>query len=360
VSEFPHAAKEPFAVCSLGRAQQPSLKLETKMRYREMTLGLKRIDKKKWQYADCHPTRVELAALDYLRAEGWRGYFSEYFDFDHTLLVMMCFCNHDWYIYGKAEPRDFDMPHGRTPDLPIRTIDDAFLHARDGYWDFDEHHLYYRDLIENARSFDERKISLILGLWQERRVKSSFVGMAGYSPRDARELHEEDLISYFRARGGIDYFLDLIDSRYPARRQELLGRTRRLAAQLVESDDFEQEGGVRELIQEAGYYLGVLRSAREMPAVDTWIEEISSQRETALASEALNLSQDIGKYTAEFGSRADVRSIGAVLDLVIWKDSVACVEVKSPNDKLKPHQISQLIKDMEGGRNSWVINVVED
>ena len=127
----------------------------------------------------------------------------------------------------------------------------------------------------------------------------------------------------------------------------------------MESDDFEQEGGVRELIQEAGYYLGVFRSAREMPSVDTWIERISSQCETALAPEAIKLSKDIGEYTAEFGSRAEMRSIGAVLDLVIWRDRIAYVEVKSPNDRLKPHQISQLVKDMEEGRNSWVINVVE-
>ena len=329
------------------------------MPYCEETITLKRIDKKLWQYESCSPKRVELAALDYLKSTGWRGYFSEHFDFDHTLTVMMSFCNSSWYVEGKADARDFAMPNGVTPDLPIRTIDDAFLFATDGYWNFDNHHFSSADLYENAQSFMEVDICRLLRIWKERGVEAFFVGRAYHSPRPATELNSDDLLSYFRARGGSTYFIDLLRSRFPASRQKLLSRSRLLSERLVESENFDLEDKVRDLVRDAGYYLGVFRSAKKMPEVEVWAEKIELWNYTPLSEEAVVLSADIVNYLAQTRCNPAGYNVDAMLDLVIWKDRVANVEVKAPNDKLRPHQVSQLLKDKEAGRLSWVINVIE-
>lgn len=353
------------------------------MDYKEETLPLKRVDNKKWQFGDLSPKRVELAVLDYLKSEGWHGYFSEHFDFDHTLAVMMCFCNSDWYINGEVEPRDFDMPGGITADLPIRTIDCVFLFSKDGYFDFDTHHFLYEDLIGNAKSFCQDDIPKILKIWKDRNVSAPFIGMAHCSTRHASEIDEEALVSYFSARGGTPYFLDIIQRRFPKARQELLNWAKVLSKKLQSTwwpeFDLDDEGAVEaarvklseslnfgddeaeanSLISDADYYLGVRRSAKEMPAVEAWIDQFLSLKRTPLTEEAIELAQDIGKYQALRYSNYEGIHNHAVLDLVIWKDKIGSVEVKSPNDKMRPHQVAQLIQDKKDGKISWVINVVE-
>lgn len=42
---------------------------------------LKRLGRKLWQHEDNSPKRVELAVLDYYRSKGWKGYFTEHYDY---------------------------------------------------------------------------------------------------------------------------------------------------------------------------------------------------------------------------------------------------------------------------------------
>ena len=79
----------------------------TAAEYKTETITLKRHDKKKWQYEDCEVTRVEWAVIDYLKTKGWKGYFTEHFNFDNPILVVMCWCNHDKFLKEKRKGLGF-------------------------------------------------------------------------------------------------------------------------------------------------------------------------------------------------------------------------------------------------------------
>ncbi|AGI67244.1 hypothetical protein OAN307_c15710 [Octadecabacter antarcticus 307] len=312
------------------------------MTYQTETIALKRLDKKLWQYKDCTPTRVELAVLDYLKELGWHGYFTEHFYYDQTLMCMMCWCNRDSYFAEKRK------------SLAIKNLGDVFYSAKDGFWGVDSHKLYHRELMENARRFTEESIPKILATWQKRGVKSNIVGRAYLKPRSAAELDAESLISFYRARGGLDYFISYLKAFFPDERQLLLYRAQQNFRAMKESH------GDMMLSQEAGFFLDVFNSANPR-TIEEWMSDIKNQPTclTNSDNDLLELAQDIKEFRQQSSQRLHGWKTKANLDLTVWKDSVASIEVKAPRDRLLPHQKEQLELDIKNGNKSWVIEVAE-
>lgn len=315
-------------------------------------IKLKRLGPKVWQFRDCEPKRVELAVLDSLISKGWQGYFTEHFDYDSTIFCMMCWCNRDSYFKEKRKTSEI-FKHRDS-------LWYAFNHASDGFFDFNNHKFSHGDLMAHASSFSEEMISKILQAWQERSLKSPVVGLAYLSSRSACELDANKLISFYRARGGLKYYLDYINYFYSYEIQELKERSKILDIRLKEK--YGYDAPLRNLLNENdGNFLRIYKNNPPQPvALQKWITEIENCDFFELKEEFLQLAQGIRKYWRCKELEHNPWKIHASLDLQIWKEYVANVEVKAPNDRLRPNQKDQLELDAKLGRKSWVIEVDED
>ena len=311
-------------------------------------IKLKRLDRKLWQYEDQEPKRVELAVLDYLSARGWQGYFSEHFDFIETLLCMMCWCNRESYFEEKRK------------SLRISGIDEAFDFATDGYWPFEQHKFSHSDLMENAHSFQKEKIPRILETWIERGVKSPVVGKAYLKDRPATELSAEKLMSFFIAQGGLDYFIDFLEHFHCEARQRLKHRRKTLDVKI--KAEYGYNSSLRNMLEKAGVHLRIYKDTDVAPtalAIRNWIKKIAEFEKSELQLELLSLAKDVETYWEKRRPAEERWSRKAVLDLTVWQDAVSTIEVKAPNDRLRPNQIEQLHLDAKHGKKSWVIEVEE-
>ena len=319
------------------------------MKVEEVTL--KRLDKKLWQHLNYEPKRVELAVLDSYKDRGWRGYFTEHFNYDETLILMMC-----WPDHKKI---------GSTTYLGIPDVHHLFHRARDGFMQ-DEKSVNFsrRDLIENAKTFQVSDIPNILKLWQAKpRFKKPFIGKAHLKSRHASELCAGDLVSYYNAIGGKGYYVNYLEDRFPENLQILSSRARKLTEEVRARSDLGPTPNLMDscmafwnIIIAARYPLGKYMSDTGLARFSKATLEKSPQD---LANKIVDLAYAIIEARREHEKAFQPPK--AVLDLRLWRDGeVADVEVKAPNDRLAPHQIAQFEQDKRDGRNSWLVNVFEE
>jgi len=311
-------------------------------------IQLKRFGKKDWQYNDCPISRVELSALDYFQSHGWDGYFTEHYDYDATLIVMMCWGDHNKFPKYSSDIDQFSI---MTPNC-------LFDKSADGIWDY--HNTFdWDELITNAENFTEGKIKEILELWVKRKIKGFFIGRSSHNPRQANDLSERKLISYFNARGGKSYFLDLIKNQYPKERYSLSKKSKEIFKAIKSS--YRDKGDNEQLFQiscELPTILGIVRSVNELN-FESLQAQIMSCEPCVLREQLAELFTEIETFRAtedQFSRNLPI----AELDLVIWKDGeVMSVEIKAPKDRLRPNQQQQLIWDKARGRKSIVVNIQE-
>ena len=315
---------------------------------------LRRIERKLWQFGNSPPKRVELAVLDYLQIQGWKGYFSEHFDFDRTILIMMCWCNRQSYFDDKRR------------SLPHENLNDYFNFATDGFWNHGLHKLSQANLIQNAENFSVEVIPKILESWQKRGVKGLAVGSPYFSKRDSKSRHATDLdaellASFFKARGGLEYYLDYLKHFHGTESQKLKNRRKLLDRKIRKAynDDIPRE---LSLVLLDGTYFQIDPSPDNHVRgknISSWIGEISNLSYFDFKDELIKLAQDLQRHLEKLSTTQTRWTKKADLDLIIWKDSVVSVEIKAPNDRLRPHQREQLEYDNKNGIHSWVIKVHE-
>jgi hypothetical protein len=320
------------------------------MKYFTQEITLKRHARKLWQFGQKTPARVELAVLDYFLSEGWNGYFTEHFDYDETLIFMMCWPDHEKI--------------GSVSYLDIPEVHHLFYRASDGFIRDEKTVTFSRaDLLNNARNFQKSDISGILALWKSKpKFKKPFIGRAGLKYRHASELCESSLISYCDAVGGKDFFLDYLERRFPAHLQEMFSRARDLTEEVRKRNDL---GPMPNLMDSCMSFYNITNAARYpigkymTPAGIKRFSDNTLKREPRfLSEEIVNLANEIIKARHE--NLSVYSPPEAVLDLKLWRDgSIANVEVKAPNDSLRPNQKNQLIKDDNENINSFVVTVRE-
>lgn len=314
-------------------------------------LFLKRLDKKLWQYRNYEPTRVELAVLDAYKNLGWRGYFTEHFNYDETLIFMMCWPNHKRI--------------GSTTYLGIPDVHRLFHRASDGFMQ-DEKTVSFsrRDLIDNAKNFHDSDIPTILELWQAKpRFKKPFIGKAYLKSRHASELCAEDLVSYYNAIGGKEHYVTYLEERFPENLQVLSSRARKLTEEVRARSDL---GPMPNLMDSCMAFYNITNAARYPLGKymsDAGLAQFSratlEKSPHELANKIVDLAYEIIEARREHEKAFQPPK--AVLDLRLWRyGEVADVEVKAPNDRLAPHQLAQLERNVENGRKSWVVNVFDE
>lgn len=311
---------------------------------------LSRFGKKLWQYRDFEPTRVELAVLDKYKDLGWRGYFTEHFNYDETLIFMMCWPDHNRI--------------GSTTYLGIPDVHHLFYKASDGFMQDEKTVDFSRcDLIDNAKNFQDSDIPNILELWQAKpRFKKPFIGKAHLQSRHASELCAEDLISYYNAIGGKEYYIKHLQERFPKNLQLLLSRARKLTEDVRARSDL---GPMPNLMDSCMAFWNITNAARYPPRKymsDAGFSRFSratlQKSPRDLACKIVDLAREI--IEARRQHEKEFQPPKAVLDLRLWRDAeVADVEVKAPNDRLAPHQLAQFEQNKKDKRNTWMVNVFE-
>ena len=310
-------------------------------------IQLKRFGKKEWQYKDCPIKRVELAALDYFQDHGWDGYFTEHYDYDATLIVMMC-----WGDHSKLPKYSSDISN-----FSIMTPNCLFDKSADGIWQYNNTY-DWNELIANAEKFTPDKIKEILAFWVKRKINGFFIGYSDFTPRKANELLEKNLVSYFHAKGGKRYFLELIKSKYPQERYFWSKRAKKIFTEIKLG--YRNKGENKQLFDIACGLPGIVGVLRNDDLnFERLQEQIKSCEPCALRERFAELIAGIEIFrSTEDQSRWNLPI--ARLDLVIWKEGeVVNVEIKAPNDRLKPHQKQQLLWDKAHGIKSIVVNVQE-
>ena len=312
------------------------------------SIQLKRFGKKEWQHKDCPINRVELAALDYFQSYGWEGYFTEHYDYDATLIVMMCWGDHS----------KFPKYTSNVDKFSIMTPNCLFDKSADGIWDYNNT-FDWNELITNAENFTPSKIKEILELWCKRKIKGYFLGRSCHKPRQAEELSEKKLLNYYNARGGKGYFLDLINNRYPKERYFLSKKAKMVFKEIKSS--YRDKGENEQLFRiscELPTALGIARSVNELN-FESLQMQINSCDPCLLREQLADVFSEIEIFRStedQFSRNLPI----ADLDLVIWKEQeIMSVEIKAPNDRLKPNQQQQLNWDKERGRKSVVVDVQE-
>ena len=320
------------------------------MSFELQSIKLRRLDKKVWQFKDYEPKRVELAVLDFLTEQGWNGYFTEHFDYDETLIFMMC-----WPDHNKI---------GSVTYLDIPEVHHLFYRANDGFIRDEKTVMFSRaDLLNNAKNFRKSDISKILALWRAKpRFKKPFIGRTGLKYRHASELSVDHLISYYDAVGGKEYIIDNIEKRFPARFQELLSQARSLTEEVRGRNDL---GKMPNLMDSCMSFYNITNAARY--PIGKYMSEAGLNRfcENTLKREPRFLAEKIVSLAREIILERHKKDqvfppIDAVLDLKVWRQNEAVsVEVKAPNDRLSEQQKKQLTRDNEEGKKSFVVVVDE-
>ena len=150
---------------------------------------------------------------------------------------------------------------------------------------------------------------------------------------------------------------------HSSERQQLKSRYRVLHTELKNSQWFNNlpsDDAFIKLLHKVGTNLGIYSDVdgpRTDESIQNWVDKISEYDGIEFKDELLKLAMDIQGYWKRRDSTQSQWCWEATLDLVVWKESVASVEVKAPNDRLKPHQTAQLKLDEENGKKSWVIEV---
>ena len=318
---------------------------------------LKRLDQKVWQFKDNAPTRVELAVLEYLKDQGFSGYFTEHFNYENTLLGMMCWCNRDSYFTEKRK------------SLAVNRISDAFDYAQDGFYTsppFKTHKFYHSDLFHNAEMFTSEKIKEILTVWQRKNVKSDFCGRRYLKPRPASDLSADELISFYYAKGGKDYFLSYLEHFFNSEVQALKKRSRD-SIELLYQNPSDNLDVLRTDLWSSSLHLFQCLSKGTRVAwdqsnhhLDELNSKISAVPDVKIRDDLFSLARDISDYILTKSDGIDRWLIYSVLDLEVWdSQGVASVEVKAPRDRLSVSQKKQLEADVKYNKRSWVIYVHE-
>ena len=179
------------------------------LKYKNEIIYLKKHGPKKWQYKSYEIVSVELAVLDYLKDNGWQGYFTEQFNYDELLIQMMCWKNHSVFPTPKlSDPENFHL----FPRICL------FAFAKDGYWKHCAHEFTCEELLNNAINFQLSDIPKVLNDWNNQKAKFRKTRNGERARKDWQKLCDlkaSDLISYYQASGGKEYFLELINKKYP-------------------------------------------------------------------------------------------------------------------------------------------------
>ena len=280
---------------------------------RDITINLTKVGPKLWSYNNGEARRVELAVLDYFRAQGFRGYFSEQEDYFSKLIVLCA-----WPI-RRPWPRWLS---GWEP---------LIRYCSDGLLKNISHNKSYMDIRDSVLNFPSDQMEETIKKFIELELKDAvWFGKR----RTSADLNLDDMLSFYHAVGntGLVEYLDqrLSKERFDAKNY--------LSTQLriTGVEDYLRQNFKSDRINLINYafFMGV----------DNWrnsYEIIYSKVLPNMTNPVLAVDLDkIAEFAYEQRKITEAkRSSEAILDLTMWdRHGAAYAEVKAPKDRLQSHQ----------------------
>lgn len=323
----------------------------------ELEFHIPRVSAKRWKLLAGGEDVVEVAALEQMVSLGWKGYFTERFNF-WELCVLVC-----------------GMPFGRTRQGNVRSVKNArdiffyganglLFMGRDGYIKI--HERSYAEVCDEIACVSKIEFEYKFDCLRDTKIKSKYIGVVGGRPAHASQLDKKMLLSFFdavgvsgilayiqknysqkklsamvRLQGYDDEFYDLM-YRFRGPTQRLLdvapeAAERGCGYELLFQPAFHFEGGFQANIEKCVKFSGYIRD-----------EELAARINAACC-----FSQEWRNNLLH--DRRQTR-----LDLQLWNDiEVGIAEVKAPNDRLSPRQVETLRCATEKGERNFLIYVYD-
>ncbi|WP_417240696.1 VRR-NUC domain-containing protein [Celeribacter halophilus] len=298
-------------------------------------IKLKRREKKRWQFEGNSPKRVELAALDYYRAQGWHGYSTDGPSYHSILYMLMALPSLSKKVMREVCSVEMLMLSGGAEGLRSHpyTFDDVVKTLQ-------ERNLARETVIgtlETALSANIRSRPL----WLSQQYVDPEEVWALYLAVGKEKLAKDLLDVFPICRRRAYTIIATLDREYPAGKYEKLwtnsdiGQPLLLHMSVFHPEQFLRRGQENHLVK-------LRRLAKSG----------NTQAHKDLASEIRVIDDCL-----EWASRRS--GLGHFLDLVLWRDNgeFAYVEVKAPNDRLRPNQAKRIEKYLQDGEATWVLDV---
>lgn len=305
--------------------------------YPKKEITLTRLGKKLWQYKDNTPKRVELAVLDYYRANGWHGYSTDGPSYFSILHILMAIPSLDLSSLKRFSSLDELMLFGGEDGL--RT-----------------HPYSFEEVVRtsNERCLTENCLREVLEASEKAGIRSRpFWAGSQY-------INVSEICSLYKAFGKVRLNQKLLEM-YP--------ECRRLTTTIVSTLDREYPKGKYERFWAKGNFGRTLCMHMSVFNPQQFKKRPEDNHLTKLRAVALSgnsrlhqeLIEDIRVIDKYLRWKEKYSELIHYLDLVLWSDSgdLAFVEVKAPNDYLAPHQTKRIKRHIHDGEEVWVLNVNE-
>jgi len=295
------------------------------------SISLKRHDKKLWSYKDNRPDVVEAAVLDYLRDNGFDGYFTER---DHYLLLFQALAA--WH--GKMFKR---MPPWFTGPSAV------FYLGSDGY--LKRHKFSY------AQAMAEVEATTIEGLTEK--IKNFCTSKTLRKFCSDRQEQPDHMLRFLKILGienlkrGIK---EIFTQEELEQKRFLYEFDTKMIFLRYERKDVLKPDGLLKNIQSQSLFYGVRDDSRSASNIEQTEQYAEYVREDSLRNEILNACT----FARELREKAYAKIKTAKLDLQIWDETgTAIVEVKAPNDQLTRSQTNTIESARQSGERACVIYV---
>ena len=340
-------------------------------------IKLHRHGKKRWSFDGVNEKSVEYAVLDYFRAQGWEGYFSEYENYWFCLVIIMGYPN-----WRKRHP------------ITIQTTSSLFYNTKDGFnsqnprepdpifrWEGrprppfemracqpqrDVHDLTFDEVWESIHNFNVDTLIPTLEYFKEKNLKRVGFGTVASGQKGIPSVHRIDakkLKSFYESHGK-EMIIKMLEKFYCRENVDTIQKCYRMSLDLF---DIAQHNGIDidELFTEKNssfsinlYYIcGVFnkeKSHRGISMLKILAAKFLEIGRADISDFIFECCTDILTYRKAVGM--DLEPMPTALDLYMWRgQELAEVEVKAPNDKLRVGQKTTLLeKDCV---KRWVVEV---
>lgn len=323
----------------------------------ELEFHIPRMSAKRWKLLTGGADVVEVAALEQMGSLGWRGYFTERFNFWELCVLVS------------------GMPFSRTRKGIVRSIKncrDVFFYGAkgllfmgsDGY--IQVHERSYTEVCEAIANVSKCEFEYNFDCLCDTKIKSQYIGVIDGKPAHASQLDKNLLLSFFELVGSAG-LVSYIHENYPMKKLSAMvrlkgyddefydlmygfrGPTQRLLD--VAPEAVKNGCGYEFLFQPAFHFAGGFQDNIEK--CFAFSEYIRDQEVAAKVKAACSYSQDCRNKLIEERRRTR-------LDLQLWNEvELGIAEVKAPNDRLSPRQLETLRHSTEKGERNFLIYVYD-
>jgi hypothetical protein len=340
-------------------------------------IKLHRHGKKRWSFDGADEKSVEYAVLDYFRAQGWEGYFTEYENYWFCLVIIMGYPN-----WRKRHP------------ITIQTTSDLFYNTKDGFnsrnpreadpifrWEGrprppfemrvcqpqrDVHDLTFDEVWESIHNFNVDTLIPTLEYFKEKNLKRMGFGTVASGQKGIPSVHRidaEKLKSFYESHGK-ETIIKLLEKFYCRKNVDIIQKCYRMSHL---HHNIARHNGINidELFTDENpsfsinlyYCCGVLNKEeahRGLSMLKILAAKFLEIGRKDISDFILQCCTDILDYRNAVGM--DLEPMPAGLDLFMWRgQELAAVEVKAPNDKLRVGQKETLLQ--KDNVKKWVVEV---